>query len=110
MTLQEEIIEELKIELQNEPTFDESILEFKVKDAYRKVRARKAYHNTTFSEEQIEKHLSENHYHDIKNVALYNFNMIGAEFQKSHSENSISRSFLTEDEVMGNITAFVGIF
>lgn len=107
-TLQEEIVEELKIELQNEPTFNESILAIKVKDAYRKVRARKAYNHTSFTEEQIEKHLYENHYQDIKNVALYNFNMIGGEFQKSHNENSVSRTFLTEDEVMGNIHAFVG--
>ena len=107
--LREEIIAELTVELSGEPTFKEEILKIKVNDAYRKVRARKAYHHTSFTEEQIEKHLYENHFQDIKNVALYNFNMIGAEFQKSHNENNISRSFLKEDEVMSNITAFVGI-
>lgn len=108
--LREEIIAELTIELGKEPTFDAEILKTKVNDAYRKVKSRKAYHHTSFTGEQIEKHLYENHYQDIKDIALYNFNMIGAEFQKSHSENGTSRTWRTEDEVLGNICAFVGFF
>lgn len=107
--LKNEVFDELKIELQNEPTFEESILELKVKDAYRKVRSRKKYENTMFTEEQIEKHMYVCHFQDVKDVALYNYNMIGAEGQISHSENGISRSFRTEDEILGNICAFVGI-
>ena len=82
--LREQIIAELTTELSGEPTFKAEILEIKVNDAYRKVKARKAYHNTSFDDEKIEKHLYDNHYQDIKDVALYNYNMIGAEFQKSH--------------------------
>lgn len=108
--LREQIIADLTIELGNEPTFKPEILKIKVNDAYRKVKARKAYHNTSFNDEKIEKHLYDKHYQDIKDVALYNYNMIGAEFQKSHNENNISRSWRTEDEIMGNITAFVGFF
>lgn len=108
--LREQIIAELTTELSGEPTFKAEILEIKVNDAYRKVKARKAYHNTSFDDKKIEKHLYDNHYQDIKDVALYNYNMIGAEFQKSHNENNISRSWRTEDEIMGNINAFVGIF
>lgn len=108
--LQEQILAELTIELNKEPSFDADILKIKVNDAYRKVKSRKCYHNTSFSEKQIEKHLYENHYQDIKDVALYNFNMIGAEFQKTHNENGVSRSWRTEDEIIGNIISFVGIF
>lgn len=108
--LKDEIIAELTVELKNQPTFDAEILAIKVRDAYRKVRSRKCYENTSYTEEQIEKHLYENHYQDIKDIALYNFNMIGAEFQKSHSENGTSRTWRTEDEILGNICAFVGFF
>ena len=48
-----EIIAELTIELQNQPTFNADILANKVKGAYRKVRSRKCYENTSYSEEQI---------------------------------------------------------
>ncbi len=108
--LKDEIIAELTVELQNQPTFNAEILAIKVSDSYRKIRRRKCYENTLYTEEQIEKDLHDKHYQDIKDVALYNFAMMGAEFQISHSENNISRTWRTEDEVMGNIVAYVGIF
>lgn len=106
--LREEIIAELTIELQGEPTFDAGILKQKVNDAYRKVRSRKQYQNTSFSEGQIEKDLREKHYQDIKDVALYNYSKLGADFQQSHNENSTSRTWISENEVLGNIAAYVG--
>ena len=107
--LKEEIIAELTVELQNQPTFNDEILAIKVRDAYRKVRSRKCYQNTSYTEEQIEKDLYDKHYQDIKDVAKYNFAIMGADFQISHSENNISRTWRTEDEIMGNIVAYVGI-
>ena len=106
--LRDEIFAELKNELESVPTFNAVTLKSKVNDAYRKVRSRKAYENTSYDELQIEKDLRNRHFQDIKDVALYNYNKIGAEFQTSHNENSISRMWRTEDEVLGNIVAFVG--
>jgi len=40
---------------------------------------------------------------DIINIALYNINLIGGDFQISHSENGISRSFLTEEEILKSV-------
>lgn len=108
--LREEIIAELTIELQDDPTFDANILKIKVNDAYRKVKSRKCYENTSYSEEEIEKDLYNRHYHDIKDVAFYNYALRGAEFQLSHNENNTSRTWRTENEVLGNITAFVKLF
>lgn len=107
--LKEEIIAELTVELQNQPTFNAEILAIKVRDAYRKVRSKKCYQNTSYTEKQIEKDLYDKHYQDIKDVAKYNFAIMGADFQTSHSENSVSRTWRTEDEIMGNIVAYVGI-
>lgn len=107
--LKDEIIAELTIELEKQPTFKAEILAIKVRDAYRKVRSRKHYENTSFTEEQIEKDLYDKHYQDIKDVAKYNFATKGADFQKSHSENNISRTWRTEEEVMSNVVAYVGV-
>lgn len=108
--LREEIIAELTVQLQDEPTFNAEILKIKVNDAYRKVKSRKHYENTSYSAEQIESDLYEKHFQDIKDVAFYNFSIMGAEFQVSHNENGISRAWRTEDEILGNICAFVKIF
>ena len=105
-----EIIAELTIELQNQPTFNADILANKVKGAYRKVRNRKCYENTSYSEEQINADLKSRHYQDVLDMALYDFAKIGGYFEASHSENSISRSWRTEDEILGNIVAFVKMF
>ena len=43
-------------------------------------------------------------------MALYDFAKIGGYFETSHNENSISRTWRTEDEILGNIVAFVGMF
>lgn len=107
--LKEEIIAELTVELENQPTFSVDIIKIKVNDAYRKVRSRKCYGNTSYTEEQIEKDLYDKHYQDIKDVAKYNFAIMGADFQISHSENNVSRTWRTEDEIMGSIVAYVGI-
>lgn len=108
--LREQIIAELTIELKDEPAFNAEILKIKVNDAYRKVKSRKQYQNTSFNDKKIEQHLFDNHYQDIKDVAFYNYCIKGAEFQKSHSENGIARTWRTEDEVMGNIVSFVGFY
>lgn len=105
----DEITEELKIELEGEPSFNAAVLRNKVKDAYRKVRGRKCYENTSKTEDGIIDDLYAKHYQDIKDVALYNFAKIGGDFETSHSENSISRSWVSENEVLGNITAYVKI-
>lgn len=106
-----EIIAELTPELKkNCPAFDADILANKVKGAYREVRSRKCYENTSYSEEQINADLKARHYQDILNIALYRFAKIGGYFETSHSENSISRTWRTEDEILGNIVAFVGMF
>lgn len=108
--LREEIIAELTVELKDDPAFDANILKVKVNDAYRKVKSRKCYENTSYSEKQIEKDLYNRHFQDIKDIALYNYGKDGADFQISHSENGVSRSWITEDEVLGNISAFVKVF
>ena len=108
--LLDSIAEELNIELASQPTYSAEIVALKVKDAYRKVRARRCYENTTKKESEIIDDLNNRYFQDIKDVALFNFAQIGAPFQKSHNENGVVRAWRTEDNILGNIDAYIKVF
>lgn len=43
------------------------------------------------------------------NLALYDYNQDGGEFQVSSSENGTSRSWIDRDKILGKVTPFVQI-
>lgn len=100
---------ELSDELRSEAGYNPKVLEGKVKDAYRKVRAKRCYHNTSYSDKQIEQDMYENYYSDVKSLALYYYNMMGAEHQVSHSENGVSRTWRSENDILSGVISFVKV-
>lgn len=106
--LEQEIIAELTIELQGEPTFNVDILAVKVRNAIRELKMKRNYAATSFSETDIEKDLY-NYYSAIVNVARYDYNQLGAEGEQSHSENSVSRSWVDRDDLFRGVHAFVKV-
>ena len=101
ISLQEELMNDLKSELECEPTFNGTLLKSKVKNAIKEVeRARK--YPSYYTGEQIQEDLYR-YYSNMRNIALYDYNQIGIEFQESSSENGISRSFMDRNKL------FVGI-
>ena len=99
--LQEQLIADLTVELKDEPTFSSDKLTQKVINAIREVhRARK--YPTHYEKEQIEKDIY-NYYSNIRNIALYDYNQIGIEFQESSSENGTSRSYVDRRELFSGI-------
>lgn len=108
MDLEQEIIAELTVELSGQPTFNEKILSLKVKNAIREVKMKRNYQVTSYDDEQIEKDLY-NYYSVIKNVALYDFAQLGAPFENSHNENSISRTWVNRDELFKGVHSFVDV-
>ena len=106
--LQDEIISELTVELQGEPTFNADILAVKVRSAIREVKMKRNYQATSYTDEQIEKDLY-NYFSVIKNVALYDYNQIGVEGEQSHSENSISRTWVDRDDLFNGVHSFVSV-
>lgn len=105
--LEYEIIEDLKSELSiDDPMFNERLLSFKVKNAIREVRMKRNYVATSYTEEEILADL-ENYYSVIRNVALYDYNQVGAEFQKSSTEN-YQRTYIDRDDLFKGVHAFVG--
>ena len=106
--LEQEIIAELTIELQGEPTFNAEILAIKVRNAIRELKMKRNYVATSYTDNQIEKDLY-NYYSVIKSVALYDYNQIGAEGESSHSENGTSRSYIDRDDLFRSVHAFVSV-
>lgn len=107
MDIEQEIIAELSIELQGEATFNADILAVKVKNAIREVRKARNYPKS-YTEKNIQEDLQD-YYSNIRNIALYDYNQIGAEFQSSASENSVSRSWVDRDKLFDGVYAFVKV-
>ena len=100
-SLSKEILDDLTSELSRDSGFDALILKPKVDNALKEVlRARK--YPMSYSEEQINSDLS-NYYSNIRSIALYDYNIVGAEFQQSHSENGISRTFCSREKLFNGI-------
>lgn len=101
VTLEDEIMEELKVELSTDPTFNETLLLSKVRNALREVKRARKY-PTYYTEEQIEQDMYD-YFSNIRDIALYDYNKIGGEYEDSHSENSVSRSFVDRNSLFGGI-------
>lgn len=108
MELQEEILNDLKIELQNDADFSESILEVKVKNAIREIKSARAYPQG-YTEEKINKDLASNYYSTILNLARYDYNQVGAEGQSAYSEGDTSRTWVDRNSLFNGISPFVKI-
>lgn len=106
--IKQEIINELTIELQNETDFNANVLANKVKNAIRDVKLVRNYSATNYTDTQIDNDLLR-FYSVILGLARYDYNMIGAEGQKSHSENGINRTYVTRESLLANVTPFVDV-
>lgn len=104
--LENSIVSDLTLELSGEESFSAEKLTAKVKNAIREVREHRSYGFSSLNEQQIEDDLW-NYYSTISRVALYDYNQIGAEYEKSHSENGISRSYVDRPSLFNGVSAFV---
>lgn len=100
-SLKNKIVESLSRELSGDAGFNSSILEEKVLNAIQEVIDARKY-PVNYSESHIDKDLS-GFQSKIRNIALYDYNTSGAEFQNSHSENGISRTFVNREKLFGGI-------
>lgn len=105
--LQEQIIDDLTVELSDDDAFNADILEIKVKNAIREVKRKRNY-PANYTVSQIEADL-ENYYDVIHELALYEYNKVGAEGQSLHSEDDVQRSWVSKDELLKGVHAFVTV-
>lgn len=105
-TLETQIVADITVEIGNEPTFNADLLEVKVHHAVRDVMMRRAYENTSYNEAKILADL-DNYYSTIAALAVYDYNQVGMNGQSSHNENSINRTWVSRDELLKGVHAFV---
>ena len=106
MDILNEVFEELCDDLDIDNAYDEKRLLNKVNNAVREVRNRRSY-PSHFTEDEIQKDL-EMLYSNIYNLALYDYNQIGAEGQTSHSENGESRTWRDREDCLRGVFAWAG--
>ena len=98
--LQEEIIEELEIDLKEE-SIDNDLLVVKVKSAIRDVKTARRY-PASYSTEMIEADM-ENLFSQIKAIAMFDYNQIGAEGQKGYSADGENIQYLDRNSLFSGV-------
>lgn len=99
--LQDELIADLTIELKDEDSFDSSVLTQKIVNAIREVKNIRRY-PSYYSDDQIQRDLYK-HYSVIRIIALFDYNWRGADGEKSHSENGVSRSYVDRKTLFNGV-------
>lgn len=107
--LKNDIANLLMAELQDEPDFDPNLLLGKIDLAIRDVMGRREYGNSHYTDAKILEELSTRYFSTITNLARYDYNQSGAEGQKNHSENSVSRTWYDRNKLLSDVHAFVKI-
>ena len=106
--LEQEIFADLYAELSvSDENFNETLLLSKVRNAMREVKRARNYPKT-YSESQIEQDMYD-YFSNIRNIALYDYNQIGAEGQSSSGENGTSRSYVDRDKYFFGICPFARV-
>lgn len=103
-------LEQLKIRLRQSGVSNENEDEFLQQLIFQAEQDVRLYRNypDNYTEEMIEKDMKK---FDsiIVNLALYDYNQEGGEFQISSSENGTSRSWIDRDKILGKVTPFVNV-
>lgn len=106
--LEQEIFADLSAELSvSDENFNETLLLSKVRNAMREVKRARNYPKS-YSDSQIDQDMYD-YFSNIRNIALYDYNQIGAEGQTSSSENGTSRSYVDRDKLFCGICPFVRV-
>lgn len=106
MDIQNEVCNDLVAELNLTKEADKKAMLVKVKNAVLEVRNRRSY-PSHFTEADIQKDLAML-YPNIRGLALYDYNQIGAEGQSAHSENGTSRNWKDREDCLKGVFAWAG--
>lgn len=98
-----EIISDLTIELQisDGDRFNPTLLESKVKNAYRDVMTARKYPKS-YSEAYIENDM-QSYYSNVRAVALFDYNQVGAEGQTQYSQDGVSVHYVDRDKLFAGV-------
>lgn len=98
-----DIITDLTTELQitDGERFNATLLTSKVNNAYREVQAARKYppsYTATMIEADMEKY-----YTQVRSIALFDYNQIGAEGQSSYNQDGVSVSYVDRNKLFHGV-------
>lgn len=106
--LEQEIFTDLSAELSiSDENFNETLLLSKIRNAMREVKRARNYPKS-YTESQIKEDMYD-YFSNIRNIALYDYNQIGVEFQESNSEPGSSRTYVDRNKLFSGICPFVRV-
>jgi hypothetical protein len=96
------IIADLTTELSvTDANFNSDLLSAKVRSATREVKDTRKY-PSSYTQAMIDEDMNQ-FYSSIRDIALYDYNTVGAEFQTSHNENSVSRTWVDRNKLFDRV-------
>jgi len=102
MDMEQELIEDLTAELSiSDEKFNADILASKIKSAIREMEKVRKY-PSYYDDELIETDLY-GYYSNIRSLALYDYNIVGAEGQSSSTENSTTRMYVDRNKCFAGV-------
>lgn len=103
MGLIEDVINSITTELEitDGDRFNPVLLRSKVENAYREVKTARNY-PASYTEAAIERDM-EKYYSQVRAIALYDYNAIGAEFQTQFSEDGASVHFADRSSLFAGV-------
>lgn len=105
--LQEEIIADITAEIGTEATFNLTALQCKTANAIREVKAARrypSYYTDAQKDEDVQKY-----YANIRNIALYDYSKIGADFQDKHDELSSTQTWIDRNKLFFGVLPLSGV-
>lgn len=99
-----ELLADLEIELGVTDASDIAILTVKIKNAAREVSQTRNY-PSSFEEATIVDDL-EKYYSNIRKLAMYDYNQVGAELQASHNENGVNRAYIERMKCFNGVPSY----
>lgn len=100
------ILEEIESVIGDTLTTDEeAILSAKLNNVVREIVLARQY-PTSFEEDAIAEDVL-NYWGNIVNLTVYDYNQIGAEYQSTHNENSVNRTWVDRNKLFAGIDKFV---
>lgn len=109
--LVEGLLTELKLDLESQPGFSEALLRSKIDSAIKAVErargySRLGYTNTSdFWQTDIEQF-----YANIKDIALYDYNIIGAEGETYHYEGGTNRTYFDRRRLFNGVIPLAEVY
>lgn len=98
-----EIYDELSTELGISDETDLSMLLVKVKNAYREIKKLRNYPDS-YTDDMVDKDMKK-YFSNIRKLAMYDYNQIGAEGETSHSDNIGSRAWANRNTCLEGVVA-----